>query len=132
MNVEDAWDRACSKGDVRLMAWLLESYGAGAAAADEDGCTRLMVASSSGHSAVVALLLAHGCGDLDRQELLCDWTALHQASLAGHAGVVRLLLGAGADAHVLDITGKTPLAIAVESGHGGCVEALKVWGCLFA
>jgi ankyrin repeat protein len=38
-----------------------------------------------------------------------DRTALHLAVVGGHAGTVKLLLQAGADPHIPDTFGKTPL-----------------------
>jgi ankyrin repeat protein len=66
-----------------------------------------MLACKPGHTDIVALLLAHGCGDIDRRHVLGGWTALHQASRwgLGHADVMRELLGAGADPHVVDRQG---------------------------
>jgi ankyrin repeat protein len=82
------------------------------------------------HANIVALLLAHGCGDIDRQDT-CSLTALHRAlSKEEHAGVVvRALLGAGADPHIMHHRFGTPLAMAVAIGHDDddqCVAELQV------
>jgi ankyrin repeat protein len=67
---------------------------------------------------MVALLVAHGCGDIDRRHVLGGWTALHYACNKGCGGVVRALLGAGADPHVVDHQGHSSLRIAIEHDRG--------------
>jgi ankyrin repeat protein len=84
-----------------------------------------MEASGDGHTDVVALLLAHGCGNIDHRDLE-GWTALHHACRGGRAGVARALLVAGADPHVVDRLGETPLAAAVGLAQPGCVAELGV------
>jgi ankyrin repeat protein len=61
-----------------------------------DGWIPLMWASTRGHTAVVELLLAHGCGDVDQCSVDYGHTALHLACFGGRAEILRLLLGAGA------------------------------------
>jgi hypothetical protein len=85
----------------------------------------LMAASSKGHTDIVELLLAHGCGDVDAQGL-AGRVALHYACLNGRAGVVRALLGAGADPHAMDHDGHMPEGGAVGVDRGGCVALLQV------
>jgi ankyrin repeat protein len=109
-------DVACRDGEPEAASLLL-AHGADAAAVnDADGRTPLMFASASGHADIVALLLAHGCGDIDHQDSRGK-SALHMASFRARTGVMRALLGAGADPHVVDRYGKTPLTMAVEEGH---------------
>jgi ankyrin repeat protein len=52
-------------------------------------------------------------------------TALHEAARAGQKQVVEILLKAGADRTVRDGDGKTPLDLAVASGHAGVAELLR-------
>jgi ankyrin repeat protein len=115
---------ACGHGHVEVAALLL------ARCADtgpsNDGWTPLMAASSGGHTDVVELLLAHGRGDIDQQFPETRQTALHWACFYARAGVVEVLLGAGADPHVVDRGGYTPLSEAVERGHVECVALLEV------
>jgi ankyrin repeat protein len=85
-----------------------------------------MTASEVGHTDVVAVLLAHGCGDVDRERPSNGRRALHYACLNGHAGVAMALLGAGADPHVVIYRGETPLALAVRNGEEECVAILQV------
>jgi ankyrin repeat protein len=121
-----ALDVACCCGHL-VAASLLLAHGADAAAADYDGIgwTPLMHASAFGHTDVVALLLAHGCGDIDRRSSN-GRTALHRACGRGNVRVVRALLGAGADPHVVDHDNQTPLAMAVRRGREDCVAELQV------
>jgi uncharacterized protein len=53
-------------------------------------------------------------------------TALRLASGAGNQDVVRALLARGADPHMIDKQGKTPMIMAQVNFRPACVEALKV------
>jgi hypothetical protein len=120
-----ALDRACSHGRLQVVALLL-ARGARTTPAD-DGWTPLMSAAQKGHTDIVELLLAHREGEqLDRQNSPGRRTALHFACYYGEAGVLRALLGAGADPHVVDHDGRTPLSNAVRRGHAECVALLQV------
>jgi ankyrin repeat protein len=125
-----ALERACYHGR-REAVYVLLAHGADAAAADQNGWTPLMVASENGHTDVVALLLAHGCGDIDRRSREMLWTALHHVPSDGPPGVVRALLGAGADPHVVDGDGETPLAMALRRDDQEYVAVLQVRGRVF-
>jgi ankyrin repeat protein len=117
---------ACEKGHTEA-AHVLLAHGADPAMASNS--IPLMTASAHGHTDVVALLLARGCGDVDRQRSPKGWTALHYACKEGHVGVAMALLGAGADPHVVDYGGETPLAMAVQRGREECVAILQVRCC---
>jgi ankyrin repeat protein len=84
-----------------------------------------MAAANRGHTDIVELLMAHGCGDVDAQGL-AGMVALHRACTNGRAGVVRALLGAGANPQVVDDDGRTPERDADERGHAECVAVLQV------
>ena len=88
-----------------------------------EGWTPLMEASGDGHTDVVALLLAHGCGNIDHRDVE-GWTALRHACRGGRAGVAR------ADPHVVDRLGVTPLAAAVRLAQPGRVAELQVSSCV--
>jgi ankyrin repeat protein len=88
--------------------------------------TSLMRACEQCHANIVALLLAHGCGDIDHQHRTHGHMALHYACNKGYAGVAGALLGAGADPHVVDRHGETPLAMAVRRARWECVRELQV------
>jgi ankyrin repeat protein len=120
-----ALEVACSRGHLGAVSLLL-AHGADAVAPGTEARTPLMVASAHGYADVVALLLAHGCGDIDHQYDNNSGAALHFACDGGHTGVVRALLGAGADPHVMDCKGETPLAVAIELGKQECVAVLQV------
>jgi ankyrin repeat protein len=116
--------RACHHGHVEVVAMLL-ARGAETGPSPGDGWTPLMAASSQGHTDSVQLLLAHGCGDIDQQHS-SGQTALRWACAFVRAGVVEVLLGAGADPHLVDRGGYTPLSEAVLHGRVECVAVLKV------
>jgi ankyrin repeat protein len=116
--------RACHYGHVEVVALLL-ARGADTGPSD-DGWTPLMAASSEGHMDVVELLLAHGCGHIDLQFPSSGQSALHWACACPRAGVVEVLLGAGADPHVVDHFGDTPLSIAVLHARVECAALLEV------
>jgi ankyrin repeat protein len=48
-----------------------------------------------------------------------DWgrTALHLAAEEGDAAMIKVFLSLGADKHVQDTSGSTPLALAQHNGH---------------
>jgi uncharacterized protein len=121
-----ALDLACFRGHRGTVSLLL-AHGADAGAAEPGwGTTPLMHGCGGGHTNIVALLLAHGCGDIGRQDT-GGVAALHRAySEEEHAGVVRALLGAGADPHVVDHHGETPLAMAARNNHVQCSAELQV------
>ena len=62
----------------------------------EKGATALMLASASGHTEVVRLLLEWEA-DIDLQEKEDGFTALLLASATGHTEIVKLLLEQDAD-----------------------------------
>jgi uncharacterized protein len=119
---------ACEKGHTEA-AHVLLAHGADPANTSNGGSTPLMIASEHGHTDVVAVLLAHGCGDVDRQHPPNGGTALHYACLNGRAGAAMALLGAGADPHVVNHHGETPLDMAVQRGREECVAILQVRCC---
>jgi cytohesin len=118
-----AIEAACEEGRLEV-AVLLLARGADTAP-DRHGWTPLKAASSEGHTDIVELLLAHGCGDVDAQGSF-GRVALHYACSNGHAGVARALLGAGANPHVVDHWGDTPLMYAGSRGLVQCVALLQV------
>jgi ankyrin repeat protein len=116
--------RACYYGHVEVVALLL-ARGAETGPLN-DGWTPLVAASQEGRMDVVKVLLAHGCVDIDQQYPGSRETALHWACIRARAGVVEVLLGAGADPHLVDRNGHTPLSWAVLKGRVECVAVLEV------
>jgi hypothetical protein len=82
-------------------------------AADEDGGTPLIDASTQGHVEVVRLLLKHKA-DVNRRKVASRETALHGAAFPGRgkAQIVKLLLDAGADPKARDDDRTTPAGVA--------------------
>jgi ankyrin repeat protein len=114
VRVHDDWSalhrRAPHAGRIEIVSLLL-AHGADTAAATHHGYTPLMRAWDRG---IVALLLAHGCGDIDSRCRGLARTALHHACGRDRAAeVVRALLGAGADPHVEDDEEHRPVWLAL-------------------
>ena len=87
------------------------------------GISVLYHAALSGNTAVAELLLAHGGGES------IDNNALHAATRFGHTEMVGWLLTHGViDVNPLNFNGKTPLQVAVESGHDDIAELLQQHG----
>ena len=94
-----------------------------------EGCTPLMAASSQGHEGVVRLLLKNGA-KLDLRDER-DFTALHWASGNDHAVVLEALCsaqGAAAALALRDLSGQSPLAMAIAYGHAACEAVLRAHG----
>lgn len=79
-----------------------------------DGVTALMMASRTGQSELLGVLLEQGADTLSRDTR--GRTALTYAAQKGHATVIRRLISAGADVNVASESGTTPLMSAAERG----------------
>jgi ankyrin repeat protein len=120
---------ACQSGSDAIVVLLLDR-GADAATPGGDGITPLMWAAKGGHAGTIRALLVHGCGDIDARTPNHGDTALSWCVLSADNGpAAQLLLEAGADWALPDAEGWTPLALAGEEGHSGCVAALQVSVC---
>ena len=77
-----------------------------------------------GPATVAALVGAAAAvpGGVDACE--ADATALQRAAYGGHGRAVGALLGAGADVHLADSNGQTPLYLAAQKGHDAVVQVL--------
>ncbi|KAI4209100.1 MAG: hypothetical protein LQ351_007936 [Letrouitia transgressa] len=84
------------------------------------------MAASSGHKAVVKLLLDSGADITTKDE--CGWTALHLAARGGHEAIVELLLDSGADITAKGKSDYTALHVAARGGHEGIVGILLIRG----
>ncbi|KAK7874073.1 hypothetical protein R5R35_004619 [Gryllus longicercus] len=141
---------ASKKGHVETVRSLLAA-GAEVWAVDPRGEGALERAVRGGHTAVAALLLAHGgdagtaggaalalaarlgheaCARLllprhvHHRDDADGCTALHHAARAPHAGVARLLLEHGARVDAANAAGATPLMLAADAGDAEGVELL--------
>jgi hypothetical protein len=93
--------------------------------------TALIAAAHLGHVEVVRALI-DGKAPLDHVNNL-KWTALIEAIVLGdggarHAAIVRALIKAGANLNLPDGYGKTPLALARQSGHRTIADSLQKAG----
>ena len=81
-------------------------------------------ATMNGHTDIVRLLLKAGANVNTKNDY--GWTLLHWAACDGYIDIVRLLLDAGADKNVkIRIGPRTPLEVAISSGHDDIVELLR-------
>jgi ankyrin repeat protein len=96
------------------------------------GGTALIPAAERGHIAVIRELLAHTDVDIDHVNNL-GWTALLEAVVLGsggalHTEVVQLLVDHGANVHIGDSDGVTPLEHARRKGYAGIIRILEARG----
>jgi serine/threonine-protein phosphatase 6 regulatory ankyrin repeat subunit B len=113
-------------GREEVVSILLDSGANVFSRAEFRGTTALMHACSSGHMALVRLLLrAMGGRGLDaRNDSGC--TALLFASDRGHVDILRVLLLAGADHTIPDNAGTTSQQMARRLRHLQCVALIEV------
>ncbi len=97
-----------------------------AAANNGTGYNALTGAVASGHTAIVAWLLANGADPNYRYG--DGYSPLLTAAANGHLGIVSLLLASGADLHARTNDGKTALSFAQERGHAEVTEFLRTHG----
>lgn len=128
---------ACEHGHDQVVLFLLQE-GVGVKQSLADGTTPLHVACSKGHEAVVSVLL-QSRADVDPLVVvhanlgpLGCITPLYACCGRGYTGIARLLVAAHADPHVQLLRGRSPLHVAVSSGHTETVKELvgSVWSGL--
>jgi len=90
--------------------FLLE-HGANPDAMDAGGSTPLMHSCVLGYREMVALLLSHKA-EVNRQDRVMNYTALHYAAQKGDTEIIQLLLAAGADKTIREELDGTPLDVA--------------------
>ncbi|KAF6741735.1 ankyrin repeat-containing domain protein [Ephemerocybe angulata] len=94
-------------------------------AANPDGTTALILASSKGHTDIVKVLLrANQTIDINTATTLDRKTALISAVEHGHEVIIALLCEAGIDINLATKNGKTALILAVELGHRSIIRRL--------
>jgi ankyrin repeat protein len=97
-----------------------------AAATNGTGYNALTGAVASGHTSIVAWLLANGADPNYRYG--AGYSPLLTAAANGHLGIVSLLLASGADLHAKANDGKTALRFAQQRGHAEVTEFLRSQG----
>ena len=97
-----------------------------AAATNGTGYNALTGAVASGHTAIVAWLLANGADPHYRYG--AGYSPLLTAAANGHLAIVSMLLASGADLHAKTNDGKTALSFAQERGHAEVTEFLRGQG----
>lgn len=95
----------------------LAAHGACINAAQQNGWTALMLAANSRRFAVVKFLLNHGSDVHRRSVAYNDVDALMLAAQAGNAAICRLLLNYGVDVNETDVSGNTPLMLAMSNSN---------------
>lgn len=118
---------AGAEGRDAILRLILDTGRAKLADTNRYGGTALIPAAHHGHPGTVAILLEAGL-DVDHVNNL-GWTALLEAVILGDGGpvyqeIVRLLLAAGADPHIADRDGVTPLAHARRLGFSALEDLL--------
>ncbi len=102
---------------------------AGASATIVDGLMRATVghkASYMGHDDVLAVLTAPGTAlELDAQGPQNGYSLLHDCTWHGHYKAVEVMLKAGANPHVVNHSGETPMGLAQLFGYDDIVALYK-------
>lgn len=109
-------------GNDKMVALLLDRYGADLQARDKFGNTPLMVAADHGAVGAIGVLADHGA-DLNARDK-GEFTALHNAAGRGHEEAVRHLVKHGADVNAVTARGQTPLHIAAIDRQSATAQTL--------
>ncbi len=114
-------------GHLEVAGYLLgKGADVNAAATNGTGYNALTGAVASGHTSIVAWLLANGAEPNYRYG--AGYSPLLTAAANGHLGIVSLLLASGADLHAKANDGKTALSFAEQRGHAEVTEFLRSHG----
>ncbi len=108
--------QAAQAGDLRRVRNLVVR-GANVDAAQQNGWTALMLAADGRYLSVVKFLLNHGADVHRRSVAYNDVDALMLAAQAGDATICRLLLERGVNVNETDISGNTPLMLALGNSN---------------
>ena len=105
------------------VATVLLAHGADPNVRDIYGWTPLMRAVEHERRAVVRVLLESDRLNINVQNEN-GHTALHQAALGGFTEIGRMLVTRGANVTLIDHAGRTPMALAIASGHEATAEMI--------
>jgi len=108
--------QAAQVGDLRRVKKFV-ACGASLNAAQQNGWTALMLAADGCHLPVVRFLLNHGADVHRRSIAYNDVDALMLAAQAGDAAICRLLLNYGVNVNEIDVSGNTPLMLAMSNSN---------------
>lgn len=127
---------AAAKGNVAILARLLEKGDVAVNELDSNGRSALSTAAENGHLQSIELLISRG-SHVDGRDATGE-TALWWASWNGHTQVVKRLLELKASTEVCDSDKQSPLCAAAQRGHdltvsilvgcGGDVNSVTVYG----
>jgi ankyrin repeat protein len=111
---------ATQKGYLAVVKMLVEEGEVHLNTKTERGATALYMASSKGHTDIVAYLLEHGAD----HEIAFEngYTPLHAAVSCKQERVVELLLKHGASLLIKDMIDDTPLDTAIKGEHEGIIR----------
>lgn len=115
---------AASWGSLPIVEMLL-SHDAHIDAQTRKGQTPLYLSILQDHFSVAELLVKKGA-NLQILNTNKRWTALHLAAWAGSLVIVEILISNGADIDAQDRQGYTAQHFALQAGHGGIVDCLRM------
>ena len=114
---------ACASGELDVVKMLVRA-GAGVRATSNHGWTCLMLAACCGRTETVRYLVSLPEVELNHQETIRNFSALHLAVEKKAADVVQVLIDAGADIETRSNYGCSPLHTACASGALDIVKML--------
>lgn len=120
------WSSACvaagmGKPDVLR---LLASSGADLNAPDSHGRSPVYRAARRGHTECLQVLATAGC-DMNASDELEGCPPAYYAAMDGNVGVLRALFQAGADLGKANVTGETPLSVALRCKRTAAANYLQ-------
>ena len=115
---------ACGEGHLELARALLQTYGADVESRNNDGLTPIMCAVQQGHKPVAEMLISMHPTCIEATNNSGD-SCLHYATIAEGTGMLEMLLRHGADPHLKNKDGLTPLHEAVVEKQAESAELLK-------
>lgn len=116
---------AAQWGYTDLVKALIVAKGAGVNTKDKDRRTPLHLAAENGHKEVVDALLEKDGIKINEQDKKEGYTPLHLALILGRVDVANALIKKGANVHIEDDYGMTPLYLAIRGDHEELVVAMS-------